>query len=181
MATKPKIDSTASQAPLWAFNTQFDKRPPVFQHPGDPEKSIYHPKLQPDGTIELEETGKEDFYGYIQSHKDSCDIHVLLKRFENGDETALSRMQGIYGDFTQTPKTFAEALNAMIAGEQMFDRLPAEVKAKFDNSLEKFMVSMDDMPSFLDKLGYSSDSTETSSGSSKGDDTSKSEVKQDES
>lgn len=142
------------------FRTQFSDRQRYPQEPGSGEKILYTPQLQDDGNIDLIPSGKEDLYQAIQSHKDSCDIHVLLARYQNGDVDALSRAQGAYGDFTQMPTTYAELLNAMIAGETYFNSLPVETRAKFDHSFEKFMMSMDDMPGFLDKLGLSSQSQE---------------------
>lgn len=138
------------------FRTQFDRHDRVFQSPGNGDKILYTPQLLDDGNIDLVPSGKEDLYEFIQSHKDSCDIHVLLARYQNGDVDALSRAQGAYGDFTQMPTTYAELLNAMIAGEAYFNSLPVDVRAKFDHSFEQFMLSMDDMPGWLDKLGLSS-------------------------
>lgn len=148
MATK-KVDQPF-------FRTQFSDRQRYFQEPGSGEKILYTPQLQDDGNIDLIPSGKEDLYQAIQSHKDSCDIHVLLARYQNGDVDVLSRAQGAYGDFTQMPTTYAELLNAMIAGEAYFNSLPVEIRAKFDHSFEKFMMSMDDMPGWLEKLGVSS-------------------------
>uniref|UniRef100_A0AAU8AZZ8 Internal scaffolding protein n=1 Tax=Dulem virus 119 TaxID=3145596 RepID=A0AAU8AZZ8_9VIRU len=138
-----------------SFKTMFDDHDRVYQEPGSGIRKLYTSRLRDDGVIELVESGTDDLYASIQSHKDSCDIHVLLKRFEAGDVDALSRVQGAYGDFTQIPTSYAELLNAMIAGEQYFNSLPVETRAKFDHSFEKFMISMDDMDGFLDKLGLS--------------------------
>lgn len=135
------------------FFTQYDEHPRVHQTLGSREKVLYTSKVLDDGTIDLIESGKEDLYGYIQSHKDSVDINVLLARYQNGDPTALARVQGSYGDFTQMPKTYAELLNAMIAGEQYFNSLPVETRAKFDHDFNKFMAGMDDMPGWLEKMG----------------------------
>lgn len=140
--------------PTERFATQFQPHRRVYQVPGSGERTLYTSRVADDGTIELIESGKDNLYASIQSHKDSCDIHVLLARYQNGDSDALSRVQGAYGDFTQMPSTYAELLNAVIAGENMFNSLPVEVRAKFDHSLEKFMVAMDDMPDFLERLGY---------------------------
>lgn len=146
MATK-KVD----REPL--ARTQYHPHERILQNPGSPERILYQSKLQDDGTIALIPSGKEDLYASIQSHKDSCDIHVLLARYQNGDPEALSRVQGVYTDVIGMPKSYAELLNAVISGRQYFDSLPKEVKDRFDQSFEKFMVSMDDMSSFLDKLG----------------------------
>lgn len=136
------------------WRSQFDSHERVRQVPGSRVKQLYTPKLMDDGTLKLLESGTEDLYASIQSHKDSCDVHVLLARYQNGDVAALSKIQGVYGDFSEMPKNYAELLNSVIAGEQMFKSLPVEIREKFDHSLEKFMIAMDDMPSFLEKIGY---------------------------
>lgn len=136
------------------FRSPFGSHERVHKNLGNSEKVLFTSRVDEAGNIELVPSGKEDLYAFIQSHKDSCDIHVLLARYANGDPDALSRVQGAYGDFTEMPKTYAELLNAVIAGENMFNSLPVEVRAKFDHSLEKFMVTMDDMPKFLEMIGY---------------------------
>lgn len=135
------------------FRTQFDPHERVIENPGSPIRTIYSSRVAEDGNIELIESGTENIYDLIQSHKDSVDIHMILTRFVNGDESALSKTQGQYGDFTELPKSYAELLNAVIAGENYFNSLPLETRAKFDHSFEKFMVSMDNMPKFFDLLG----------------------------
>lgn len=148
------VKANVAEPAVSRWRSQYDPHDRVIQNPGSGTKILYAPKLQEDGTLKLVEAGKDDLYAEIQSHRDSCDIHVLLARYNNGDVSALSRIQGVYGDFTEMPKTYADLLNAVLAGEQMFKSLPVDVRAKFDHSLEKFMMSMDDMPSFLEKVGY---------------------------
>lgn len=134
------------------FRTKYDSHARVFQDPGNPVKTVYSSRYTPDGTLELFVDGKEDLYGYIQSHAESVDIHVLLKRFVNGEEDVLSRAQGFYMDASDMPKTYAEVLNSVIAGEQAFDSLPAEVKQRFGNSFSQWMTSFEDSD-FLEKMG----------------------------
>lgn len=43
-------------------------------------------------------------------------------------------------DFTNMPSTLAEAQNLMIQAEQTWDKLPREVKQKFDNDVNKFIA-----------------------------------------
>lgn len=137
------------------FRTQFDERDRVRQNVGSRVRQLYSSSINDAGEVELIPSGTEDIYQMIQSHKDSCDIHVLLARYANGDTAALAQRQGSYGDFTQLPTTYAGLLNAVIAGENYFNSLPLETRAKFDHSFERFMVSMDDMPKFLETLGVS--------------------------
>lgn len=135
------------------FDTQFDAHPRVYQELGSGDRVLYTARLDEDGNVLLTESGREDLYASIQSHKDSCDIHVLLQRYADGDVDALTRVQGSFGDFTSMPSSYAELLNALIAGESYFNSLDVDTRAKFDHSFEKFMVSMDNMPEFLAKLG----------------------------
>lgn len=144
------------------FRTMYDGRQRVIQTPGVREKVLYSSEVQVDGTIKLVESGKEDLYAYIQSHRDSVDINVLVARYQSGDVSALSRVQGSFGDFTEFPKTYSELLNAMIAGEQFFQSLPVDVRARFDHDFNKFLVGMDDMPSWLSKMGYAAEHVDNS-------------------
>lgn len=142
------------------FNTQYDKRDPVYQDPGSRIKIIYSPRYSEKGVLDLEVSGQEDLYAYIQSHKESTDIHVLLDRFASGETDVLQRIQGFYGDFTSMPKTYAEVLNAVIAGEEVFSRLPVDVKQRFDNSFAVWLSSMDS-PDFSERMGQKSETTMT--------------------
>ncbi|UPW40957.1 internal scaffolding protein [Sigmofec virus UA08Rod_5936] len=134
------------------FRTQYDDIDRVYQEPGSPIKTLYAPVFDKQGRMSLEVSGQENLYDYIQSHADSVDIHVILKQFQNGDPSVLSRVQGAYGDFTQMPKTFAEALNTMIAAEQYFNSLPVETRAQFGHNFNQFIASMD-APDFTSRMG----------------------------
>lgn len=135
------------------FNTQYDRRGPVYQDPGDSVKVVYTPKYDSDGVLDLVPTGSEDLYAYIQSHAQSVDIHYLLDRFAAGETDVLSRLQGFYADVTSMPKTYAEVLNAVISGEEAFSRLPVDVKQRFDNSFAVWLASMDSSD-FAEKMGF---------------------------
>lgn len=43
-------------------------------------------------------------------------------------------------DFTNMPKTLAEAQNIMIQAENTWNKLPREIKQKFDNDVDKFIA-----------------------------------------
>lgn len=136
------------------FATKFDSHARVHPNPGSGIRQLYTPELAPDGEINLIPSGEDDLYQEIQSHRDSVDIHVLLARYRNGDLEALSRRQGLFGDFTSYPKTYAELLNTVIQGKSYFESLPVETREKFDHSFEKFMMSMDNMGKFAEMMGF---------------------------
>ncbi len=135
------------------FKTKFDAHARVLQNPGTPVKVNYAPRYDAHGVLDLEAVGQTDLYAYIQSHADSCDIHVILDRFANGETDVLSQMQGFYADCSDMPKTYAEVLNSVIAGEHAFAGLPAEVKQRFGNSFAQWLASFD-KPDFGAKMGF---------------------------
>ena len=139
------------------FKTQYDARDRVFTDPGSPEHITYAGHYDEKGRVVLEESGRENIYDFIQSHAESCDIHVLMKRYQNGDVEALSQKQGFYGDFLDFPKTYAEALNHMNEMERQFMALPVETREKFGNSFTEFLAASAE-PDFLARLGIKKES-----------------------
>lgn len=137
---------------MMKFRTQYDQRERVPANAGTREHILYTTQFDEQGNHTLVESGKENLYDYIQSHKESVDIHVIMERFARGDVQALQRRQAMFGDFTELPTTYAGMLNAIQLGEQHFMSLPLEVRQRFDNNFAKWLAAMDDMPSFLQKM-----------------------------
>ena len=76
-----------------------------------------------------------------------------MKRYLNGDATALSQAQGQYLDATQFPKTYADMLNFVNEQERAFMALPADVREKFGNSFTEYLAASGE-PDFLERLGF---------------------------
>lgn len=113
----------------------------LVSNSGSPFKTIYSPKVDEEGRIELVEAGVENFQEYIDSFRDSCDIQLIIKRVEQGDLTVLNKAVGFYGDVTKLPKTYAELLQLQIDSKKAFDSLPIEVKHKFDDDANVFFAT----------------------------------------
>lgn len=126
------------------FETQFRKPERFLSNPGSPVKILYGPEFDEKGRMNLVEKGRENLYDFIQSFKESVDIHVLLKRFANGETDVLSKIQGFYGDFSEFPRTYADLLNTVNEGEAFFNGLPVEVRSKFGHSFPVFMSALSD-------------------------------------
>lgn len=124
----------------------------VYSAPGSRTKTLYTPSFDQFGHMELKVSGQENLYDFIQSHKESCDIHVILARFAAGDQTALARRQVFYADLTEFPETYADVVNTMHGAEDYFNHLPVEVRAKFGHDFNKFLASLDN-PQTLVELG----------------------------
>lgn len=110
-------------------------------NPGSPIHQLYAPHVCDDGSIELVPAGAENTDEIIQSYAESTDIRALIARVNSGDLEALNVHKGMFGDFTQMPKTYAELLQNQMDAKRAFDRLPVDVKKKFDNDVNKFLSS----------------------------------------
>lgn len=134
------------------WKTQFDARDRIQSHPGNPIKQLYSGSYNERGQVELKEDGTENLYDFIQSFAESTDIHAILRRFQNGEADVLEKVQGFYGDITEMPHTYAEALQRIADSEKVFMSLPVEVRAKFGHSFSEFLSASQD-PDFLDRMG----------------------------
>lgn len=102
------------------------------------------------GVISLISVGKTDLFEQIQSYKDETDLNSLIKRAENGDLSAFS--SAVFGDFTQMPETYADALNVVIEAEREFNGLPSDIKEKFNGDFHQYIVTAGS-PEWLEKFG----------------------------
>lgn len=112
-----------------------------ISNPGSPIKKLFSPVVLPDGSFELRESGEQNIDDMIQAQVPSTDISVILARVGNGDVSALNQTKGMYGDFTQMPKTFAEVLQLQIDAKNIYNKLTDEQKKEFDYSFDKFFAS----------------------------------------
>lgn len=139
-----------------AFKTQYDARDRIMSNPGNPIKQLYSGSYNERGQVELKEDGTEDLYAFIQSFAESTDIHAIMRRYENGEVDVLEKVQGFYGDVTDMPKTYAEALQRISDSEKVFMSLPVDVRAKFGHSFSEFLAATNDAD-FLERLGVQVD------------------------
>ncbi len=140
------------------FKTQYDARDRIQSNPGNPLKQLYSGSYNERGQVELREDGTEDLYAFIQSFAESTDIHAIMRRFENGEVDVLEKVQGFYGDVTEMPKTYAEALQRIADSEKVFMSLPVDVRAKFGHSFSEFLSASNDAD-FLERLGVQVDNS----------------------
>lgn len=101
----------------------------------------YGKEVGKDGKVQIVETGKTNIYEKIQASKDETLVYNILDRFNAGDVSVLNQRQGTYGDFTEMPKTLAEAQQTLIDAEKYFYSLPLEVRKEFDHSVSEFLHS----------------------------------------
>lgn len=120
----------------------WNHRPTTTAAPnGSPEEPEYTMCIDKNGHKYLKETGKTNTYKLIQESLEETKIENIMQRAEAGDLTALNIRNGEYLDITDMPNTLAEAQNFVIKASQEFDKLPLEIRKKFDMSPEKYIAS----------------------------------------
>lgn len=80
----------------------------------------------------------EDESRTAQSFKDEADINILVRRFGIGEVPLSGVRAPFYGDFTDL-KTPHEMAQALVQAQASFMRLPAAVRAEFDNDPHRFV------------------------------------------
>lgn len=73
-----------------------------------------------------------------QNMKDECDINTIVRRFGLTGELPSGVRMPQYGDFTGVTD-YHSALNAVIAAQDSFAQLPADVRARFGNDAASFV------------------------------------------
>lgn len=108
---------------------------------GKPTEPEYQMTIDENGHKILKKTGETNTYNLIQESLEQTKIENILRRAEAGDPYAINVMNGQYLDITDVPNTLAEAQNFVIKASQDFDKLPIDVKRKFDMSPEKYIAT----------------------------------------
>lgn len=94
-------------------------------------------------------------YDLIQSHREECEIENIIRRAVEGDYNALNAVNGVFQDITNCPSSIAEAQQYIINAKNEFDKLPKEVKAKFEFNPEIYIAELNNDPeSWLEKTGF---------------------------
>lgn len=106
--------------------------------PGDHFMNIYKWRVDDDGNMIRKIVKTENIYDRIQAARDSVDLNKILERYENGDASALQKVQGMYIDTTELPKTYHELYKAVQIHNDAFNSMPVEIKQAFDNNPAKF-------------------------------------------
>lgn len=80
----------------------------------------------------------------IQSYLEETKIENIINRAAF-DPSVMQRLGAQLNDeepqdFTNMPSTLAEAQNMMIQAENTWNKLPSEIKQKFDNDVDKFIA-----------------------------------------
>lgn len=135
------------------FVSRLSERPRYYSDPGSRMANDYQITIDKKGHKTLHKVGEHNIWNEIQSYKEECSIENILAKAAAGDIQALNARKGYYADITDAPKTLAEAQNSILKLKQGFEKLPTEIRAKFDNSKEQFVMTYGS-EEWLDKMGF---------------------------
>lgn len=121
---------------------------------GDRFKKKYKGVVQEDGSIELVEDGVEDIWKDIQIEGVGASLPEIIARATAGDPTAFRSGEGFYGDIVDMPKTYAEILNTVNDGKAAFEKMPVEIRRKFNFSFEEWFATYG-TENWFSNMGYS--------------------------
>lgn len=121
------------------FRNKYEKHDHVYTDPGSPIKIEFQLRII-NNSEEIVETGKSNLYEYIQSHADSVDITKILERCSLiEDYSMLNRMPSAFMDVTEMPSNLAEAYANVQDAKNFFERMPIEIKEKYQNNFVEFI------------------------------------------
>ncbi len=127
----------------------------VFTNSGRKEMPNYGWTIDENGEEVLTVKSYTNIQEKINSVHDSVALPMLIKRFMEGDETALSanKASAFYEDITALPSNMHEAHRIMVEMRESFDSMPYEDRAFFNNDFNQFIASAGDgnFLAFLEK------------------------------
>lgn len=139
-AAPEETTAVAAEPKKPVFYSRTSKRPTEAAPSGTAEADIYEVEIDTTGHKHLVKTGKTNTYEKIQASLESTKIETIMRRAAGGDLTALAVTNGQYLDCTDMPHSLAEAQNMLIKLEAQFNKLPLEIRQKYDMSAEKYIA-----------------------------------------
>lgn len=128
-----------------------------FRAPVGSKIEIRHrAKMKTDGKRILIPDQEYPIYEIIQAHREETEIERIVKRATEGDISVLNAMNGVYADITDAPSSLAEAQALIIDAKNEFEKMPTEIKEKFNNNSEEYVAEMG-TKQWLDKMGITAE------------------------
>lgn len=122
------------------FYHRTNKRPTEPADHGRKEKNTYGIEIDERGHKNVKKTGETNLYEKIQESADSTNIELIIKRATLGDTTALNKYQTVFADISNAPTSLAEAQNSIIKLNEVFEKLPLNIRSEYGHSAEKFIA-----------------------------------------
>ncbi len=109
---------------------------------GDKYHVNYSAHVQPDGSLTLSETSKDDIQADINAHFSECDMASVVERLRAGIFSDMRPESELtFGDVSTLPESMSELLNLKMRCDRAWSALPKEIKEKYDNDQMKWYAA----------------------------------------
>lgn len=122
------------------FRTAYGEKLKNHSPAGSKIEIRHRAEMKKDGRRVLIRDRKVNVYELIQASREDCEIENIIRRAVQGDYNALNAVAGQYADITGMPKSIAEAQQLVINLKESFEKLPKEIKAKFEYNPEIYVA-----------------------------------------
>lgn len=119
---------------------------------GNPYEPEYNIEFDKNGKKNLVKVGETNTYSLIQESYEATKIENIMRRATEGDPNALNLTNGMYMDITDMPTSLAEMQNFVIKAQNEFDKLPIEIRKKFNMNVSEYIAEFG-KDSFIEKIG----------------------------
>lgn len=141
------------------FYSAFNRPASIQAERGSEFAPIYEYEIdKKTGKRKLVKTGETNVYEKIQASLESTKIENIVKRYTQGDTSALMINQGDYIDISEMPTSMIELQNIIMKTKNEFMKLDPEIRNKFENSAEKY-VSMYGSEEWMNLMGLVKENT----------------------
>lgn len=135
------MEKTTSNTPKFYSRLNLPKRKPTPAGSEWAEQCIIDVDSETGAKV-LKIVGRENIYEKIQECLEPTKIENIIRRFKEGDTTALGHESGIYADISDMPTNIIEAQKRIQDVQAKFASLPIEIKEKFGNDPTVFMAEI---------------------------------------
>ena len=118
---------TTSNAPRFYSRLNLPERKPSPAGSEWAEKCVIDVDAETGAKV-LKIVGRENIYEKIQECLEPTKIENIIRRFEEGDPTALGHESGIYADISDMPTNIIEAQKRIQDVQAKFASLPIDIK-----------------------------------------------------
>lgn len=137
------------------FRTQWSEVKHFYAPTGEKIEMRHSPHMTKEGRRILKKDKPVNTYLLIQSHKEECEIENIIRRAVEGDYNALNAVNGVFADITNCPSSIAQAQQYIIDAKNEFEKLPKDIKAKFEYNPEIYIAEMSTKTeTWLEKTGF---------------------------
>lgn len=122
------------------FKTAYNRGETEYAPLGSETAPVYEYRIdEKTGKRIMVQVGETNLYEKIQASLEGSKLENIIKRATNGDPSVLNQREGQYIDISEMPTNMIDMQNMILRANGEFEKLPAETRKQFENSIEKYI------------------------------------------